>query len=321
MRATIHSRFNALAHAGFGYGLVTKDEYSSRDRLLGFLALTRPIFLIMTPLNAASAVVLGLNSFPSLLQSLLGFVTVAFAGGAVNIFNDYVDRERDRYIWQDRPIPGGRVKPKEALITVIFLFVASLAMSWFFFNPITSLILLVAVTLGCLYSLYFRDRVGYLSLPPIVGLIYLGGWAAFSPETLFTSLLPWYLYSLGVVWQAAHIMIYYPLHINNNPNSVSGVKVPPAFFFRPSPKVAVGMGIGFICLTLLLSILLPLLAPLGAVYLVLVLAIGTYALIGGLRLLNEALNRERGLKAFARLSIFRLTISAAILLNVFLAQI
>jgi len=315
------SRLNEIARAGFGYGLTTKKEYGFGDRILGFLVLVRPIFLILTPLNAASAAVLGLGGYPSWSQCVLGFCAVAFAGAAVNTFNDYVDRERDRHIWQDRPIPSGRVKPKEALVLVIIFLIASLSISWFLFNPLTFFILLLAVILGSLYSAYLRDKVGYLSLPPIVGLIYLGGWAAFSPETLFSSLLPWYLYLLGVVWQAAHIMIYYPLHITKNIAGKSGAKVPPAFFFVPSPQLAVGIGTGFICLTLLLSVLLPLLAPLGALYLVLVLAVGIYALSSELGLLRDTLNRGKGLKAFAWLTIFRLTISAAILLDVFLSQI
>jgi len=214
--------------------------------------------------------------------------------------------------------PSGRVKPNEALLVVVVSLVISLSIVWFFFNPLTFFILLLALIFGCLYSVYLRDRVGYLALPFIVGLIYLGGWVAFSPETLFSSILPWYLYLLGVVWQTAHIMVYYPLHITDS--SKSGVKVAPAFFFTPSPLAAVSIGIGFICLTFILSALLPLLAPLGILYLVLVLAVGIYALTSGVRLLRDTLNREKGLKAFTLLSIFRLTISAAILLSIFLAQ-
>ncbi len=312
------SRLNEIARAGFGYGLTAKQEYSPGDRLLGFLVLVRPIFLILTPLNAASAAVLGLGGYPSWSQCLLGFCAVAFAGAAVNTFNDFVDRERDRVVWQARPIPSGRVKPKEALILVVILLAASLSMCWLLFNPLTFFILFLSVVLSCLYSAYLRDRVGYLSLPPIVGLIYLGGWAAFSPETLFSSFLPWYLYLLGVVWQTAHIMVYYPLHITDKVNGKSGIKVPPAFFFVPSPKGAVGIGVGFSLLTLLLSALLPLLAPLGPLYIVLVVAAGIYAIGNGLRLLGDASNREKGLKAFSSLSIFRLVISAAILLSIFL---
>jgi hypothetical protein len=82
---------------------------------------------------------------------------------------------------------------------------------WIFFNPTAFLILLAAMVLGSLYSTHLRDKVGYLSLPPIEGLIFLCGWAALSPGTVFTTFLPWYLYLLGVVWQSAHILAHYVL--------------------------------------------------------------------------------------------------------------
>jgi len=230
--------------------------------------------------------------------------------------NHYIDRERDKAIWPGRVIPTGRVKASSALASAVFLLICALLFSWFFFNPVNFFTLLLAIVLGSLYSAYLRDKVGYLSLPPIVGLIYLGGWAAFSPETLFSSLLPWYLYLLGVAWQAAHIMTYYPLHITYDING-KPVMNTPALFFTPSPQVAIGIGTGFVGLTLLLSVLLSFLAPLSPLYLVLVLATGIYALSSGLGLLKDTLNREKGLKAFASLSIFRLTISVAILLDIF----
>ncbi len=311
----MNGTLSAIVRAGFGYGIAAKPEYNFGDRVLGFLTLVRPVFLIMTPLNAASAVVLGLGRFPSWSQCLIGFCAVALAGAAVNSFNDYVDRERDKQIWQSRSIPSGRVKPKEALAMVLVFFAASLSIAWFYFNPATFVILLLATVLGCLYSVYLRDKVGYLSLPPIVGLIYLGGWAAFSPETLFTSFLPWYLYLLGVVWQAGHIMIYYPLHLTEG----DGQKVPPALFFVPSTRFAVVLGVVFFCITLVLAGLLPLIAPLSPFYLILVLPAGIYALYRCLKLLGDSMNRGLGLKAFGAVTIFRLTISVSILLVVLLS--
>jgi 4-hydroxybenzoate polyprenyltransferase len=309
-----------LAHTTSGQELVARPKYSLRDRLSGFLTLIRPIFFILTPLNAASAAVLASGGYPPLASCLLGFMAVAFASCAVNVGNDYIDRERDRLIWPDRPIPSGRVRPGEALLIVIASLGISLSIAWFVFNPPTFFILLLAVILGTFYSVYLRNRVGYLSLPPVVGLIYLGGWAAFSQETLFNSLLPWYLYLLGVVWQTAHIMIYYPLHIIPSAGE-SRMEAPSAFFFTPSPQAAVKIGVVFTGLTLLLSAGLFLVLPLGALYLVLVMAAGAYALICGLNLQKYALNRQHGLKAFAALSRFRMVISVAILLTVFISQV
>lgn len=307
------------ASVGLGQKLTAGKGYSLSDRMSGLLALTRPLFFILTPVNAASAAVLALGGYPSLAKCLLGFIAVAAASCAVNVFNDYLDRERDSHIWPARPIPSGRVKAGEALLVAIVSLAVSLSVTWLAFNPLTFFILLLAIIMGGLYSAYLRDKVGYLSLPPIVGLIYLGGWAAFSPETLLSSWLPWYLYLLGVIWQTAHIMIYYPLHVIPGSSSKPDVKAPPALFFTPSPQVAVKIGVVFTFLTLLAGALLPLVAPLGALYLVMVIAAGIYALINGLRLSKNVLDRDRGLKAFTALSLLRLVISAAILLTVFLA--
>ncbi len=312
----LHSWLTSIARAGFGYGTTIKNDYTIWDRILGLFIIARPIFLVMTPLNAAGAVVLALGRFPGFIQCLTGFLTVALAGSAVNIFNDYVDRERDRHLWQARPIPSGRLRARETLIYVLFLVAASLTMCWFLFNITAWLILFTALVLGCLYSCFLRDRVGYLALPPIVGLIYLGGWAAFAPETLFTNILPWYLYLLGVVWQAAHIMVYYPVHISSGSMQKTNPPVPPALFIRPSPGAAVKLGLGFTVLACIMALALPLIAPLGAVYFILVLGAGAYALLQSVILSDHASSREKGLKAFASLSIFRLTISIAILISI-----
>jgi 4-hydroxybenzoate polyprenyltransferase len=312
--AKMKSELNLQASTASVTPLAESFEYGKGDRVAGFVSLIRPIFFILTPVNAAAAAVLALGGFPSLNKCILGFIAVAFASCAVNVFNDFTDRERDKVVWPDRAIPGGRVRPGEALLVVGIALTASLTISWFVFNPATFYILLLAIVLGGLYSGYLRDRVGYLSLPPIVGLIYLGGWAAFSPETLFGSWVPWYLYLLGVAWQTAHIMIYYPLHI------ASGVKNPPALFFRPSPRGAARTGIAFTVLTVIIAGLLTLLVPVpGALYLALVAAAGVYALVKGISLHKDTRNRKRGIAAFTSLSFFRLVISAAILLAVFLS--
>ncbi len=312
----LHDRLTSIARAGFGYGATIKSNYTLGDRVLGLFIIARPIFLVMTPLNAAGAVVLALGRFPTFIQCLLGFITVALAGSAVNIFNDYVDRERDRHLWQARPIPSGRLKARVTLIYVVFLLVASLTLCWFLFNITTWFILFLALVLGFLYSCFLRDKIGYLTLPPIVGLIYLGGWSAFAPETLFSSLLPWYLYLLGVAWQAAHIMVYYPVHITSSSMQETAQPIPPALFTRPSPETAVRLGLVFTCIALALALALPLIAPLGIIYLILALSAGSYALLRTIILSGHASSRERGLKAFASLSIFRLTISIAILISI-----
>jgi len=313
---SIYAYLSKLTRTDFGCGLPVKTEYNFRDRILGYLTLVPPIFLFVTPLNAASSAVLSINGYPSWQKCLAGIFTAALAAWGVNTFNRYVDRERDKTAWPWRAIPTGRVKANNALIWCIILYIGSLISCWFFFNPESSLILLAAIILGSLYSSYFRDKIGYLSLPPIVGLIHLAGWAAFSPETLFT-LLPWYLFILAAVWQAAHIMTHYVLHIKFDAGGKPIINTP-AFFFKPSPGAATGIGVGLTVLTVLLAVVLPLISSLSMVYVIMVLVAGIYTLSRGLAILKNPLDRERRHKAWGSLSFFRLVTSAAILIDIFI---
>jgi len=312
---------NRIALLCLGQGLIAKRSYSIADKLLGLITLVPLIFLVITPINAASAVVLSLNGYPPWNTAIIGLIAVALAGWGINAFNHFVDRGRDSIIWPERAIPSGRVKESNAIALIAITLISALLLSYLFFNLLNFFILLLAIVFGLLYSAFLRDKIGYLSLPPIVGLISLGGWAAFSPGTLLSSPVPWFLYVLHVFWQAGHIMVYYPLHIVTGQSDKQVIKIPPALFFTPSSKTAVGIGVAFIGLTLILSLLLPLLTSLSYIYLILVFGAGIYGLIMGFKFLLNINDRKQGVRAFAAVSIFRLVSVIAILFDVFLNRI
>jgi 4-hydroxybenzoate polyprenyltransferase len=304
-----------VIRADFGSDLTISHEYSAREKMVGFATLVRPIFLFMTPLNAASAAVLSIRGFPSWQLCLVGFITAAFAAAGVNIFNKYADRERDKIIWPLRSIPSGRVKASQALILSIACYAVSLVLCWIFFNPTAFYILLAAIVLGSLYSTHLRDRVGYLSLPPIEGLIFLCGWAVFSPGTVFTTVLPWYLYLLGVVWQSAHIMAHYVLHIRYD-DSGQPVIMTPVFRSKPSPESASRTTAGLAVALFLMSASLPLLTPLNYIYIVPVVLWGIFTIYQCTEFLKTSQDKEKLNKAWSSLSLFRMIISAAIMVSV-----
>src|ERR1035437_867773 len=76
-----------VVQADFGSHLKVRGEYTKKEKLEGFLTLIRPIFLFMTPLNAASAAILSIRGLPSWQLCLAGFFTGAFAAAGVNTFN------------------------------------------------------------------------------------------------------------------------------------------------------------------------------------------------------------------------------------------
>ena len=311
---------SSLMQRWLGQGAPVKETYSRAEKLVGLFDLTRPRLAVMTPLNAGSAAVLALGGFPSLPICLAGSAAVALSVGGIHCVNDFVDRRRDLVAWPGRPIPGGRVRASWALLLALACFASALGISWAFFNTVNLLIFAAALALGCFYSAYLRDRVGYLSLPPINGMIYLGGWAAVSPDTLLSSALPWLLYALGFCWQAAHIMLYSPVHPIRKAGARWRTEVP-ALFFVPTPRGAAAIGLGFFLVTLALAVTLSFVAQLGIVYLALLVIISVPTLLTSIAFLRDWASREKGIKAFSAMSNFRLVLSVAILLDVLLVAL
>jgi 4-hydroxybenzoate polyprenyltransferase len=304
-----------MARADFGSDLAVQNEYSLKERLIGFLTLVRPIFLLLTPLNAASAAILSIRGIPSWELCLAGLAAGAFAAAGVNIYNRYADADRDRIIWPLRPIPTGRVKAHQALALALFFYVAALALVWLFFNLPGFFILLAAIVLGSLYSTYLRDRVGYLSLPLIEGLIFLCGWACLSPHTVFSTTLPWYLYFLGVVWQSGHILAHYALNIRSDAERGPIIRTP-ALFSRPSAQTASRITMLLTILLFFMSILLLLLTRLSYLYIVPVAGYGIYTLFLCQAFWKASQDKERINQAWSSLALFRTVISAGIILSV-----
>jgi heme o synthase len=304
-----------IARADFGSDLAFREKYSLREKLAGFLTLVRPIFLVMTPLNAASAAVISVRGLPSWDLCLAGFFTGAFAAAGVNTFNKYTDAARDKIIWPSRSIPSGRVSANQALVLAIIFYSIALSVCWIFFNPVAFSLLLVAIIPGSWYSSTLRDKVGYLSLPPIEGLIFLTGWAALSPDTVFTSMASWYLYLLGLVWQSAHILAHYVLVIRHD-NTGRPVIETPAFFSRPSPRTASGITLGLAVVLLIMSVFLPFVTSLSYLYIIPVVAYGIYTVYQCRAFLQESLEKEKMHRAWSSLSLFRMVISLAIILSV-----
>ncbi len=301
--------------ADFGSDLSVRGEYTVKEKLTGYLTLARPVFLFLTPINAASAAVLSIRGVPSWDLCVAGFFTGALAAAGVNIFNRWADRQRDRTLWPQRSIPSGRVGANGALAVSLASYAAALALCWIFFNPTAFYLLLAASVFGALYSTHLRDRIGYLSLPPIEGLIFLCGWACLAPETVFTTALPWYLYLLGVIWQSGHIMAHYVLNVRYDKKG-NPVIVTPAFFSKPSPKKASVITLMFTGILFVMSVLLPLLTSLSWLYIVPVAAFGLYTLYRCRSFLRASRDTREMNRAWSSLALYRMTISVAIILSI-----
>jgi 4-hydroxybenzoate polyprenyltransferase len=306
-----------LAQRWMGRGNVVKSNYTRSEKLAGMADITRPILTIMGALGVASAAALANKGFPQWNLALSGLIAALLAYAAIHAFNDFVDSRRDIECWPGRPIPSRRLDTTQVLVFVIACFVASLAIIWFTFNITCFVVSIIAIIMGCLYSAYLRDTVGYLVLPPIQGLLWLCGWTAFSPGTLFTSWLPWVLYLFSACWQAGHIMVYSPLHPIRKFGGKTLTQVP-ALFVTTSPRTASILGFIFLILTLGMGVYLGLFADLGLVFLVPFLIMGLVTIFISYRFMLDSANFGKGIQAFTFATYFMLVARIGILLSVFL---
>jgi len=309
---------SSLAQRWMGQGNTVKESYTGREKAAGFINITRPILTIMGALGVGAAAALAFGGFPSWDKCLVGFIAALLAFSGIHSFNDYADSRRDVACWPGRPVPSRRLTSRQALVVALTTYIASLIIVWFFFNTTCFVVSLISIVMGSLYSAYLRDRVGYLVLPFIEGSLWLCGWTAFSPETLFTSWVPWTLYLFSAAWQAGHIMIYSPLHPIRH---VKGAKLTqvPAFFVTTSPQTAIILGVSFLIVSIGLAIFSGFFINLGLVYIIPVAVMGLFALIVSFQFMNDSENFGKGIKAFTVVTYFMTTARVFILISVLIS--
>jgi 4-hydroxybenzoate polyprenyltransferase len=300
-----------------GQGNVVKPTYTTSERLAGALDITRPVLSGMGALGVAAGAALAYGGFPAWDKCLVGFIAALLAFAGIHAFNDYADKRRDVVCWPGRPIPSQRLAARPALLLAVASFTAALIIVWFAFNPVCFSVSIAACGFGCLYSGYLRDRVGYLVLPPIEGMLWLCGWTAFSPDTLFTSWAPWLLWLFSATWQAGHIMVYSPLHPIQHVKEEKLTQVP-AFIKRTSPQAATIIGFIFLCLAAVAGIYLVFFFRLGIIYLLPTAIMAIFALTICASFMRDPENFSKGIKAFSYATYFMLVARIFILVSVFL---
>jgi len=290
----------------------------ARKGLWPYVEITRPhlnfMGVCLATCGALTALYTTREPLP-IVQCFFGTVSVFITTGGMHTLNDYFDRSRDLKIWPDRPIPSGRLRPRYALALALSLFAVGLTLVGILFNPTCFIILLITVTLGILYSKYSRDKLGYLSLAPIIGLFPVGGYAAFAGKGVFTNPVPWILYVMVMLWQAGHILVYSPAH--GVRLKEEGIKTAvPAFIIVLSPRTTALLGAAFFSALLFLSLCFYFVAPLSLAYLIVALLSGSVMVSLSLKLAVNP-TRENSIKAFNAASLYAMILFVAMALDVF----
>jgi protoheme IX farnesyltransferase len=150
---------------------------------------------------------LGAEAVVPVLRIAEAAAWITLSAGAASVFNQIIERDTDRLMerTRNRPLPAGRVSPREAFVFAAVLTIAAVAALALRFNVLAaSLVLATLVTYALVYTPLkrmstFNTVVGAFpgAAPPLLGYAALAGridaWA-------------WALFAILFVWQFPHFM-------------------------------------------------------------------------------------------------------------------
>ena len=104
--------------------------------------LVKPQITLMSLIMASGGFLLAPTTSIDWLTFFMALVGTAFAVGAANALNMYLERDSDRFMTRtsNRPLPTGRMAPSVALVFGLMLQAASLVLLWVMVNPLTGLL-------------------------------------------------------------------------------------------------------------------------------------------------------------------------------------
>jgi protoheme IX farnesyltransferase len=160
--------------------------------LADWVALTKPKISLLNVGSAISCFVLGGGgAVGAVLLAAAGYL----ASGGASALNNYLDRDIDSRMRRtsERPVPSGRITPRQALAVGIIMSASSLTASLLLFNALTAtMILMGLLSYVMVYTIILKRRselnivIGGAagSFPP------LAGWAAATGTIGLEAVLP-----------------------------------------------------------------------------------------------------------------------------------
>ena len=174
--------------------------------LKSYYQLTKPRIILLLLITTAAGMWLGAKGEVSPLLLFVTLVGGALASGAANAINCIYDSDID-YIMERtrwRPIPSGRVKPRDALIFALTLAGISFTLLTVFANLPAALLAMSGIVfyVGIYTHWLKRHSVQNIVIGGAAGAIPpLVGWAAVTGELSWAA---WLLFAIIFVWTPPH---------------------------------------------------------------------------------------------------------------------
>ncbi len=171
-----------------------------------YIQLTKPRIILLLLFTTAAGLWISSKGQVDPLIGLVTILTGAATAGAANTINCLYDRDIDQIMvrTQSRPIPSGRVSPRDALIFAVTLITVSFVCQTYFVNLLSAALEMSGILCYVLVYTHWLKRhstqnivIGGAAgaIPPLVG------WAAVTGELSWTA---WVLFGIIFLWTPPH---------------------------------------------------------------------------------------------------------------------
>ncbi len=181
-------------------------ETINPQRLKDFVALTKPVIVLLLLVTTYAGMVVAIGEIPSFSLTFWTLLGGALAAGGAGAVNQYIDRELDQKMTRTakRPLASGRLTPAEGLAYSLALLVISFYLYMGFVNMLAALLTFAGMIYYIfIYSVWLKRATvqniviggGAGAIPPMVG------WAAASGRL---DLLAFLLFAIIFMWTPPH---------------------------------------------------------------------------------------------------------------------
>jgi len=254
-----------------------------------YVALTKPRVIELLLVTTAPVMVLAQGGIPNLWLVLATLVGGALSAGSASAFNCYIDRDIDKLMkrTQNRPLVTGELTAREALVFAWVIGVASILWLGLLTNWLAAALSLAAILVYVfVYSLWLKRRTeqniiwgGIAGCFPV-----LIGWAAVTGSLTWAPVI---LFGIVFLWTPPH---YWPLSMKYR-DDYQSASVPMLAVVRGRTVVGLQV-ILYAWATVVCSLLLIPVAPMGMLYTVVAVGAGGWFIYESHRLYNQAIRHE-----------------------------
>lgn len=254
--------------------------------LRAYVALTKPRVIELLLVTTAPVMILAERGIPSVWLILATLVGGSLSAGSANAFNMYIDRDIDALMGrtQSRPLVTGEISGPAALIFASTLALASTVWLWLLATPLAALLSVAAIAFYVfIYTLWLKRRSeqniiwgGIAGCFPV-----LIGWSAVTGSLSWEPLI---LFLVVFLWTPPH---YWPLSMTYR-DDYESASVPMLGVVREAPVVGLQV-ILYAWATVVASLILVPVAPMGLLYTSVAIVAGGWFLVESHRLYQRAL--------------------------------